>query len=227
MKPLLVMLMLLVTGLAQAEVYKSVNEKGEVVYSDTPVQGAERMRLPELQTYTPPPVPKFRTADKPAAKTGIYDSFDFLKPGNESTIRNNLGIVELQLRLEPSLKLRSNHRIQFYMNGERYGPLLDRSAITISNVDRGTHTFSASVFDAGGAEQISTPTITVYVQRESQLISDDRLVETPPGSPGVITPLPGVRTKNPNIRTDNPNIRSPNPNVISPPAVPTPLPRSR
>jgi len=43
-------LLMLVAGLVQADVYKSVNDKGEVVYSDKPTPGAKRMKLPPLQT---------------------------------------------------------------------------------------------------------------------------------------------------------------------------------
>ena len=46
MKYLLVIL-LLVTSLVQAEVYKSINEKGEIVFTDQPTPGAERIQLQE------------------------------------------------------------------------------------------------------------------------------------------------------------------------------------
>ena len=42
---------------AHAEIYKSINAAGEVVYTDTPTQGAEKLKMPALPTYTPPPVP--------------------------------------------------------------------------------------------------------------------------------------------------------------------------
>ena len=67
-----IMLLALVTVVAQAEVYKSVNEKGEVVYSDTPSQGAERVKLPALPTYSAPPVPPTtrRSCSSCTAETG-------------------------------------------------------------------------------------------------------------------------------------------------------------
>ncbi|NNG11833.1 MAG: DUF4124 domain-containing protein, partial [Halobacteria archaeon] len=48
-------LLLLWTGLAQAEVYKSTNADGEVIFSDQPSPGAEQVQLPELPTYSAPP----------------------------------------------------------------------------------------------------------------------------------------------------------------------------
>ena len=48
MKRLLILLLL--AGSAHAEVYKSINADGEVVYSDTPTQGAEAVKLPARMT---------------------------------------------------------------------------------------------------------------------------------------------------------------------------------
>ena len=47
MKRILIIL-LLVACQAHAEIYKSINADGEVVYSDTPTQGSERLKMPVL-----------------------------------------------------------------------------------------------------------------------------------------------------------------------------------
>jgi hypothetical protein len=213
-------LLFVFAGTLHAAVYKHVNEKGEVVYSDTPAPGAEKMKLPELPTYTPPPVPLVRKQDAPVT-SDIYRSLEVIKPQNDSTIRNNLGVIELQLRIDPALKVREKHRIQFYLDNERYGPLVDKTSIMMSNIDRGEHTLSASVFDADGAELARSASVTVNIKRESVLFDKD--ADTPE-EPEV---NPNVRTPNPNVRTPNPNIRTPNPNIISPPPTATPLPSGR
>ena len=213
------------TGALHAAIYKHVNEQGEVVYSDTPAQGAEKMKLPEIQSYTPPKVPLVRPDDVPL-ESEIYGALEFIKPLDKSTIRNNLGVIELQLGIDPALKVRENHRIQFYLDNERYGPLVDTTSIMMSNIERGEHTLSASVLDESGTVIIASKPVTVFVKRESVLHEkDERLL--PPGvpeNPNIRSPNPNNRTDNPNKRTDNPNIRTDNPNIISPPAVPTPLP---
>lgn len=228
-------MLVLLTGLAQAEVYKSINERGEVVYSDTQTPGSERVRLAPLPTYKPPPIPASKPAGKAAPVSSIYEAFTFLNPKNESTVRNNLGIVQVQLTLSPSLDYKSDHRIQYYLDGKRHGPLVDKTAITMSNIDRGSHTLSASVFDGEGQELTSTETITIHVKRQSSLQGQDTVedfdppvIQPVPGEPGegevtnpnILTDNPNLRTRNPNIRNPNPNVRSPNPNVISPPPAP-------
>lgn len=221
--------LLVFAGALHGAVYKHVNEKGEVVYSDTPAPGAEKMDLPELPTYTPPPVPLIRPEGAPV-ESDIYRSLDVIKPQNDSTIRNNLGVIELQLRIDPPLKVREKHRIQFYLDNERYGPLVDKTSVMMSNIERGEHTLSASVFDAGGNVVAASKTVTVFVKRESELHRKDRYVPPPkdPDKPPPETPVnPGNREFNPNIRTENPNIRTPNPNISAPPPTATPLPSGR
>jgi hypothetical protein len=215
------LLPILFTGALHAAIYKHVNEQGEVVYSDTPAQGAEKMKLPEIQTYTPPKVPLVQPDDVPL-ESEIYGALEFIKPLDKSTIRNNLGVIELQLGIDPALKVRENHRIQFYLDNERYGPLVDTTSIMMSNIERGEHTLSASVLDESGTVIIASKPVTVFVKRESVLHEKDE-AELPPEIPD----NPNRRTINPNFRTDNPNIRTDNPNIISPPAVPTPLPAPR
>ena len=223
------LLLILFAGTLHAAVYKHVNEKGEVVYSDTPAPGARKMDLPELPTYKPPPVPLVRAEGAPV-ESDIYRGLDVIKPTDNSTIRNNLGVIELQLRIDPALKVREKHRIQFYLDNERYGPLVDKTSIMMSNIDRGEHTLSASVFDKDGKVVVASESVTVFVHRESELRKKDRFVPPPPDpdNPPPETPVnPGNREFNPNIRTENPNFRSPNPNIISPPPTATPLPSGR
>ena len=227
MKKYILVLVLAAAG-AQAEVYKSVNEKGEVVYSDTPSQGAEHVKLPSLPTYTAPPVIPSAKAAREPAKNAFYESFAFNKPENDETVRNNLGIVMIETRLTPSLQTKLRHRIQFYLDGEPNGPLIDRTAITMSNIERGAHTLSASVLDKDGKVLVSTGDITVHVKRESKLHDKQATESDNPSNrtaepnvfsdtPNQLSTNPNVRTDNPNVRSQTPNLRSTTPNIINPP----------
>jgi hypothetical protein len=163
MKRLLILLLL--AGSAHAEVYKSINADGEVVYSDTRTKGAEAMKLPALPTYTPPPVtPTTATEAKPAEKAA-YEDMVFVQPEDDATIRNNQGIINAELKLTPAL--RRVHRIQFYLDGEAYGEPGKSIRTTMSNVDRGEHSLTASVLDADGESVISSAPVIVHLHRES------------------------------------------------------------
>lgn len=165
MKRLLIMLLL--AGSAHAEVYKSINAEGEVVYSDTRTQGAETLKLPALPTYTPPPVtPSAPAAEQPVEKAA-YEDFVFVKPEDGATVRNNQGIINAELKLTPALRGRRNHRVQFYLDGEPYGEPVSSIRTTMSNVDRGEHSLTASVIDASGAALISADPVIVHLHRET------------------------------------------------------------
>jgi hypothetical protein len=169
MKRILILLVL-VACQANAEIYKSINADGEVVYSDTPSKGAETVKMPALPTYTPPPVPA--SSYSPAQtedKKDYYKTFTFISPVNEETVRNNLGILNIEAKLTPVLQGRLGHRVQFYLNGEPYGEPVGKTSLTISNLDRGEYTLSAAVVDSAGAAQITTDDVVVYMKRHSIL----------------------------------------------------------
>jgi len=237
-------LLLLVMAAAHAEVYKSVNADGEVVYSDRPSRGAERVIMPPLPSYTPPPS---RTIERSSStlEQPHYESFALTSPASEATIRNNLGTVEITTVLTPALMTALGHGIQFNLDGVAYGAAIDSTTITLSNVNRGEHQLSASVVDAAGNVQIATGEVTVFVKRASKLHGSKQGSVT--DNPGYITGNPNIvgdkdfqpysykdiadfsgtaaddddadraeQPANPGFRNRNPNILSPNPNFISP-----------
>ncbi|RLA03748.1 MAG: hypothetical protein DRQ45_02260 [Gammaproteobacteria bacterium] len=237
-------LLLMASAAVQAEVYKSINADGEVIYSDQPGRGAERVQMPALPTYTPQPVRTLSRSTRPAVQQINYEHFTLSSPANEATVRNNLGTVQITTVLTPALMSSLGHSIQYYLDGVAHGAAIDRTTLTLANVDRGQHQLSASVLDASGNVLISTSETTVFIKRNSKLHGDRQ---------GSVTANPGYMTENPNIvgdetfepyklkdiadfsgkatdidpdiaelpanpgyRNRNPNILSPNPNIISP-----------
>jgi hypothetical protein len=67
-------LLILLAASVHADVYKSVNEKGEVIYSDQPTPNAKPMKLPELPTYTAPAVPGLSSTPATAPVASPYKS---------------------------------------------------------------------------------------------------------------------------------------------------------
>ena len=165
MKRLLIMLLL--CSSAHAEIYKSINAAGEVVYSDTPTKGAEVLEMPELPTYTPPAVTESAPATARPTATAVYSELVFVKPEDDATVRDNQGIINAELKLVPALRIRSNHRIQFYLDGEPHGEPGTSTRTTMGNVDRGEHNLSASVLDSSGETVISSDSIIVHLHRQT------------------------------------------------------------
>ena len=162
----IIVLLALVAVTAQAEVYKTINANGEVVYSDTRSKGAEVMKMPDLPTYTPTPVtPSSSSKQEEPVQTAMYEDIVFLKPEDDATVRDNQGSINVELKLTPALRGKLNHRVQFYLDGEAYGKPGRSLRTTMSNVDRGEHTLTASVIDANGDALISTLPVIVHLRR--------------------------------------------------------------
>ena len=169
MKVFIPLLLILATP-ALAEVYKTVTPSGEVIYSDVKTRGAKQFDVPKAQVYTPPPLPvPVKTPVVEEEEKPIYSSFAIDSPINETTIRDNLGNIELLLTLEPELIARDGHRIQYFLDGKPHGRKTVDTTKTLTNVNRGEHQLSAAVMDDTGKAIINTPSVTVFMHRESRL----------------------------------------------------------
>jgi hypothetical protein len=176
-------LLILLAASVQADVYKSVNEKGEIVYSDQPAPNAKRMQLPDLPTYTAPTIPVFSSAPETAPVASPYKSVKIVAPENDATIRDNQGVVRVQVALNPPLMTKVGHKIQFYLNGEPHGMPVGTPSISFSNLDRGTYTLTTSVLDAKGDVLVSTDPVIFHLHRESLLNPNSPLNVKPKPQP--------------------------------------------
>lgn len=168
MKYAVFLLALFVTSV-QAEVYKSINADGEVIYSDVPSQGAQRVQMPELPTYSPAPLPVAPAAPQapPPVAAPAYSNITVSKPDNDETIRSNAGILNVSVTLAPALQIEAGHRVQFFLDGKPLGKPIARSSTSFRNVDRGTHAITAAVIDDSGASLVTSAAVTVHLLRAS------------------------------------------------------------
>jgi hypothetical protein len=161
-------LLILLAASVQADVYKSVNEKGEVIYSDQPTPNAKLVKLPELPTYTAPPVPSLSSPANRTSSESLQEREDN-RARERCTIRDNQGVVRVQVVLDPPLKGKQGHKIQFYLDGEPHGIPVGSTSISFSNLDRGTYTLSTSVMGAKDVVLMSAEPVVFHLHRESQL----------------------------------------------------------
>lgn len=165
------LILLLLAPSLQADVYKSTTADGEVVFSDKPSEGSERVRLPALTTYESPPVIRTpgSTPDQTADAVSPYKSFKVSKPKNDESIWDNEGIVTLSLSVEPALLKKSGHSIQYFLNGKPDGEPEMGHSHTYRDIERGTHTLSAAVVDTEGSIVISADPVTIHLHKASVL----------------------------------------------------------
>jgi hypothetical protein len=108
----------------------------------------------------------------------------FMEPEDEATVRNNLGVVTIRLVLEPALNTKLGHKIQYFLDDKPHGPPVQNTAMGFSNIERGTHTLSATVIDSDEQTVMSSDTVIFHLHRESIFNPNN------PNNPNRPTPLP-------------------------------------
>ncbi len=146
-----VLLVFFIHGVVAETVYKTVDENGNVIFTDKPSEEAETIKIQELENTIDNPNPaKYKpSASKPESFS--YKSFTVTSPENGATVRSNNGNVSISLSLEPALN--PGHKIIISMDGQQIGSGL---SVSLQSVDRGVHSISAKVVDSGGKSLIST-----------------------------------------------------------------------
>ena len=163
----LLCLMLAVSAAQAGKIYKYTLSNGDVVYTDKPPPPAdqgEAITLEPLQGFSlprPPPL-EDSTAKKQEPEPVGYKEFKVTSPSDDATIRDNGGNVRVSLTLTPGL--RSGHRIEVMMDGQPIGSGSGTS-ITLTEVDRGTHTVQAAVKDSEGKEIARSNSVIFHLRR--------------------------------------------------------------
>lgn len=157
---------------ALADVYKSVDEDGNVIFTDQPSENAERIHVKEVQTIEsqkpgPSDSPTLTEEGQEQEDAAIvYTKLEITSPANDSAVRANDGNITINTAVEPALKQEAGHQLALYMDGTQVstgpGPQLN-----VTNVDRGTHIFSAAVIDSEGNELLRSSSVSFTVQRHS------------------------------------------------------------
>ena len=160
-------LLVSVPALAQ-KIYRTVDENGNVVFSDQPPpqgQAAEQVELGELNTAAPLEVrPRPEPAPEepePAPEPGI----SITSPGDESTIAMGPGNFSVSGRAEPPLG--PGERLQLLMDGEAIGPAQASNRWSLEGVLRGPHDLVIRRVTASGKVLAESDSVRIYVLRPS------------------------------------------------------------
>src|SRR3990172_5300642 len=145
------------------DVYRTVDEHGNVIYTDTPAQGAEKIRVDEVQTINPGDVPQF-VYTPPADAGDTYSRLEIVSPENDSVIQGNN--VTVSVALEPPLNLRTGHYLELRLDGNEAASGSGLQ-FTLSNLERGTHTLDMAVVDQSGNRLIISPPVSFTIYQHS------------------------------------------------------------
>jgi len=166
---------LLCTGPLQAQIYKTVDENGNVTYSDKPMDdNAEPMTLPGLSVIqSVPSAPRPETdaaSDDQQEVTSItelrrgYRDFSIVSPAPEETIWGTAN--EATIAWDSRYQLQPGMTVTFFVDGNALEPTTDASMI-LRQLDRGAHTVSAELIDSRNRKIATAETVTFYIQQYS------------------------------------------------------------
>jgi len=167
------MTLLAAATLAQATVYKWVDENGVTHYSDQPNPGAEKVTVAPPQTYSAPkPAPVAPraaqpAASAPAAEPAAYRVCAITRPGNDEIYLNPPEVVA-SVKLDPPLH--EGHKLVLSLDGAALagGPASGTGNWTIKPMPRGTHQLTLQVTGPDG-RSICQAMVTFHVRQPSVL----------------------------------------------------------
>jgi hypothetical protein len=160
--------LLIFTPVMADEIYKWVDENGQIHFSDVPQEGATEVEIAPIQTFSAPSVAASSSSSNDADDANEtvmnYESLEITSPAMEETIWNTGGTVTVAVQTRPGL--RTGHQIRLYLDGKPLPNLAPgTSSLQVSEVFRGEHQLRAEIWDETGTILIKAdPSIFFYQQ---------------------------------------------------------------
>ncbi|WP_067515432.1 DUF4124 domain-containing protein [Endozoicomonas ascidiicola] len=147
-----------------AAIYKTVDEEGNVVFSDSAPAGKPSEEV-KLKPLTPIPSPQSGlniSKPKPEEQKIVsYKKLEIVEPTPGATIQNQ-DSFNVRIALAPGIQ--PGHRIRLLLNGKRVGESSGQLSFTASNVERGSQVLTAEILDEN-SKVIKSAKSTVFVHR--------------------------------------------------------------
>ena len=155
-------------GVANGGIFKGTDDKGNVYYSDQPIEDSEKF-TPQSISVVGSSKGAAKTTAKAQSKEGEVESykyakFDIVDPLQNQVIRNQQN-VSVSLQIEPPLNVKQNHKIWLLMDGK---PIVKDSqvmALKVGKLNRGAHKFQAQVKDGNGKVVARTRTVVAHIKQ--------------------------------------------------------------
>ena len=168
MRILLLFVTLFFLTLVSAEVYRSLDENGNVVFTDKPSPDAEKIRIDKVQTISPPAVKDSEYTPPVKSVASVYTKLEVVSPENDQVLTGGAGNVTVSILIEPVLNTTLGDRLVLYMDGKKQAESSSTS-FPFTNIDRGTHTTKVDVVDKDGKSLKSSAPVSFTVNRPSVL----------------------------------------------------------
>ncbi|NOQ94642.1 MAG: DUF4124 domain-containing protein [Methylophaga sp.] len=170
MKYGLLLLLFIASAAMQAQVYRSVDKNGNVVYTDVASDNAEEVIIDIAPSYSPPPTVPLATEGKDTEEENngampLYKVSITSPTQNESF--QNPEAVSATVSIEPKLNGLRADKLLFKLDGRNVGKAQSSEAISLTNLERGSHILVVSVVNKAGKVLTRSKSILFHIHRAS------------------------------------------------------------
>lgn len=149
---------------SSAKIYVWRNEKGVLVYSDTPRPGAEEIK-PKKGSVVKSPHIETQILDIKSKKVAEEYQVEINQPRNNSTIRDNTGSVFIRGGIKPIFK--RGLKVQLILDNKPHSTPQTHTMFSLRNIDRGEHQIKMELLNEKGKVIALSKAITFYMHRAS------------------------------------------------------------
>jgi hypothetical protein len=152
---------------SKKELWTWTDANGVVHFSDTPGPGAKRLDL--VVTGPPsggaPAAAASASAQPPAESVTTYNLLEIWQPENEASFFDADATVNVRIRTEPAVA--EGDTLRLFLDGMRVEGADNLLEYTFQNLERGTHSITATIRDAKGVEKIRSQPVVFYMKQNT------------------------------------------------------------
>lgn len=150
---------------SSAKIYVWRNEKGVLVYSDTPRPGAEEVKTKKGNVVKSSTNIETQVLDIKSKKIAEEYQVEINHPKDNSTIRDNTGSVYISGSIKPIFK--RGLKIQLMVDDTPHLTPQTHTMFSLRNIDRGEHQIKMQLLNEKGKVIATSKAITFYMHRTS------------------------------------------------------------
>lgn len=161
---LIITVQLLATEAFAQEVYKTVDEMGNIIYSDTP-QGESEVVDTDLKNVHPPTKALPRTDSSSPSDKNVRYNIRLTTPQNNQQFGPQIKTIDIGVTLDSTL--REGHSLAFYIDGKKVAQSSRAlsTSVSITRQMRGQNSISAAIIDQNGKRLETSNTSIIHVIR--------------------------------------------------------------
>lgn len=160
---------ILALSTASAQVYRSTDEEGNPVYTDTPGSPeVQELKLPPVNIIPSPKTPELEfDVKEPDFDLEKYRSLEITAPQNDATVFIRTTNLPIEVKLLPPVKQALGHRLQVLWDGAVL--FENQTSYLLDEAHPGTHTITARVVDEQGKVLIKSQPVNVHIRKPTVL----------------------------------------------------------